>query len=341
MRLYKTQRLLLFILLTSVNYLWAQNNSLKKLIEKIPADTVLAIKSYDGKNEVVHPDVILKQDSSGKPIFYLAFTPYPYYNDKFENPCLHYSYDGLNFKRLDSLTDPIVPTPSRRHNDDPDILFDEHTQEFLMYYLETVNPDSQNVKLLTSKDAVYWNNKTAIHYNLQNKEPFMVSPSIVKKSKKSFLMFYVNYFQNDTITNQIELIQSKNKLAWNKNKRTKITINGIDPKLSPWHIDVVKHTDGYYYMLLDAERTGFNWFDEKQIPDYELLLIRSKNLKDWQISTTNVNSCRGGNAKDCSYIYRSSSLFVEDYLLVYYSYFTIYRQCFIGVKKIKVSDLKF
>lgn len=310
--------------------LYAQSTTLDSIVNAMPADTLLKLTTYDGSGQSVHPDVVLTKDKNGKDMFLMAHTPYPFYQDKFENPCLYYSYNGINFFPVDSLTNPIVPLtyidstkpqPHRNHNDDPDLLFDAKKQQWLLHYLATFNPDSQNVVQLSSKDLVHWQKQNAIEYkNLGTQDPFIVSPSVSPAPKKGYVLFYVNNNGSKT-KNTIEYISTKSLYKWNKTKRTQVTIAGIDTALVPWHIDVIKHTDGYYYMTLCAHRTDFNWFDEKQIPDYELLFARSANLKDWAISPTNINPCKNGTLKECNYIYRSSSVFTTNYVLVYYSYF--------------------
>lgn len=325
----------------------AQTTVLDSIVNAMPADTLLKLITYDTQldsnhnNQSVHPDVVLTKDKQGRDMFLMVHTPYPFYQDKFENPCLYYSYNGINFEPMDSLTNPIAPAPLRKHNDDPDIIFDTKKQQWLIHYLATFNPDSQNVVQLSSTDLIHWQKHDLIKYkNLSTTDPFIVSPSVSKAIGKGYIMFYINN-KGETSKNTIEYIKSKNLYKWNKNKRSTVTITGMDTTIAPWHIDVIKHTDGYYYMTLCGFRTGFNWFDEKQIPDYELLFARSTNLKDWAISPTNINPCKTGTLKECNYIYRSSAVFTNNYLLIYYSYFTTWRHCYLGVKKIPLKEFKF
>jgi hypothetical protein len=331
------------------NKVMAQYN-LDSIVNALPADTLLQLKTYDGSGQSVHPDVVLTKDKNGRDMFLMVHTPYPFYQDKFENPCLYYSYNGINFEPIDSLTNPIVNVykvdstkalPHRNHNDDPDIIYDAKKQQWLIHYLATFNPDSQNVVQLSSKDLVHWTKRDAIKYkDLITVDPFPVSPSVCPALKRGYVMFYVSN-KGEYPKNTIEYITTKSLYKWNKNKRTQVTIEGMDTTITPWHIDVIKHTDGYYYMTLCGYRKGFNWFDDKQVPDYVLLYARSTNLKDWAISSTNVNPCVNGTLKDCSYIYRSSAVFTQNYLLMYYSYFSTWRHCYLGVKKIALKDLKF
>src|SRR5690348_15730970 len=67
----------------------------------IPVLSRLAIDTYDGSGQLVHPDVLLDGDR-----ILLAATPYPYTNDRFENPCL-YTGDGTHFESVGKA--PIVP----------------------------------------------------------------------------------------------------------------------------------------------------------------------------------------------------------------------------------------
>jgi hypothetical protein len=332
------------------NVLYAQTTTLDSIVNAMSADTLLKLTTYDGSGQSVHPDVVLTKDKTGRDMFLMVHTPYPFYQDKYENPCVYYSYNGINFEPVDSLTNPIVnvhkvdstkPLPHHNHNDDPDLMYDTKQKQWLIHYLATFNPDSQNVVQLSSTDLIHWQKRDVIKYkDLITKDPFPVSPSVSPAPRKGYVMFYVNN-KGEFPKNTIEYISSKSAYKWNKTKRTQVTIAGMDTTLTPWHIDVIKHTDGYYYMTLCSYRTDFNWFDEKQIPDYELQFARSTNLKDWTLSTTNINPCKSGTLKECNYIYRSSPVFTKDYLLVYYSYFTTWRHCYLGVKKIALSNVKF
>src|SRR5437870_3946183 len=96
-------------------------------LASIPVLPRLAIDTPDGSGQLVHPDVLLDGDR-----ILLAVTPYPYSNDRLENPCL-YTGDGTSFEIVGNA--PIVPPPPKDHNDDPDLRRDPNTGEYELLYL--------------------------------------------------------------------------------------------------------------------------------------------------------------------------------------------------------------
>ena len=124
----------------------------------------LSIPTYEKSGQIVHPDIQIREDP---PKYVLAFTPYPNTNDKFENPSIVISDDGLHFHEEKEGLNPLVPAPTKDHNDDPDLTF--HNRVYQMLYLETVRPDYQNLMLLTSKDRINWNKEVFRHEALNGK----------------------------------------------------------------------------------------------------------------------------------------------------------------------------
>ena len=100
----------------------------------------LITPTYDGSGQMVHPD-ILKFDISGVlPDGYryiMAMTPYPYADDRYENPSILFSKDGFLWEpRGDS--NPIEAAPgyfpaSSRHNADSNLIYFD--DEFYLYWL--------------------------------------------------------------------------------------------------------------------------------------------------------------------------------------------------------------
>src|SRR5262249_32417875 len=57
----------------------------------------LVIPTYDGSNQATHPDALLERDATGTAHLTLVMTPYPFSNDKLENPSLLASDDRMTF----------------------------------------------------------------------------------------------------------------------------------------------------------------------------------------------------------------------------------------------------
>ncbi len=303
--MYKT-----VLLITTFCFLFScRQNHLQEVLSKLPNDTILSVTSYDGSGQVVHPDIIFDNDT-----FYLALTPYPYYNDKVENPSVYVSTDGLQF--TEATINPLAPTPAYDHNNDPDIF--KIDSGFGLLYLKTMRPDSQNLMLLQSRDYCKWQEQTLLHYNLKNKEPFMLSPSVVQ-AKDSFYLFYANL---DTPLH-IEMLSGKTFLNWNKGNRTFIYLK-IEDGYVPWHLDVTKTIKGYLMLCCAVLPSSEN--------QYKLCLFKSINLKNWE--SYSCISCKDLPDKKCKYIYRSTALIYSDTAAVWYSFVDSSNIWKLGFKKI-------
>lgn len=281
---------------------------------------IIEIPTYDGSNQVVHPDILINDS-----IFYLAITPYPYSNHDHENPSLFVSKNGLEFYPPKGLQNPIVPMPKYDHNDDPDILFDSQAKMFSIYYLETLRPFYQNVVLLNSKNGINWNRENAIEYDLRADDPFIVSPAVIKK-EKYYRMFYVDIRK---IPHKIRYIKSTDGRHWNKNKPYRIRID-YPFSFSPWHIDVFEHS-GKYYMLVNGYK-GIFWHRQY------LHLAVSDNLVDWHFRREPIVSPSKAFYNSAR-IYRSTGLVNNGNMFIWFSFRTYENSWHLGVKKISLKSL--
>jgi hypothetical protein len=97
------------------------------------------IDSYDGSGQCVHPDIIRYKDD-----LYLAFTPYPYAVDVYENPQVAVLGNNGMWKTI--VKQPFVKpkNPERFHYSDP---FLYSTDEYLYYFyrLSDKNNDSKSI----------------------------------------------------------------------------------------------------------------------------------------------------------------------------------------------------
>ena len=302
---------------------------LDDIIDNIPNNAILSINTYDGSNQVVHPDIIFSEEN-----IYLAITPYPNYNDKFENPCLYTSKDGLTFYEYG--INPLIPAPPYDHNCDPDIFFDEHNK-ICIYYVETMRPDSNNVILLEQDGTLSFSKKTILNYKSATRVPFIVSPSIIK-SRTSYFMFFVSSVRNskfillndgkDDDYYRIEYIVTDTLHSWNKNDAKRIDIN-LPNNYTPWHLDILKNNSSYYLLI-----NGF--YGVFKDSDFSVLLARSDDLIHWSVCEEVLNN-NNILDKKIKHVYRSTGLINGDKMVIWYSYVTVDRIWKLGVKKITLG----
>jgi hypothetical protein len=302
---------------------------LDSVLNKLPdEETIVNIQTYDGSNQVVHPDILILDKPVEGNIFLMAYTPYPFENEKLENPSINFSKDGINFFPINSVENPVDPAPILTYyNDDPDISFDPISKNYYYYHIETCRPDSQNLNLVQlNENFQVLSRRTVIHYDLIGaKDTFIVSPSQINKDGKYYL-FYVN---TEKIPKTIEYYESDTIGKFVKGASHKINI--LMPEgLNAWHVDVIKGDDGYYYLLTNAYHTIFT--------DQNLYVARSKNLTDWEFIQEPIIK----NSKDffdSRRIYRSTGIVRNGTLNIWCSFEKYTKEWCVIYKKMKIDQL--
>ncbi len=267
----------------------------------------------------VHPDILFHNNR-----YYLTITPYYKSNDKLENPCIYISYDGKYFFAGRDSLNPLVTAPTYDHNDDPDIFFDDKSGSFIINYLETMRPDSQNVISLVSMDALHWQRKQIINYNLSRGDDFIVSPSLISY-QDNYYLFYVNVSGGKL---QIEFLVSPEVFQWNKYENQKADIDLPDGFI-PWHLDVIKGPD-CFYLLCTAFKHMLHF-------EHSLLLFKSDSLKHWNYEKELLNNSLLSDYH-CKYVYRSTAIVEQDSLSIWYSYMKMNNDWNIGFTRLSLQD---
>jgi hypothetical protein len=295
------------------------NSELRAFIDKLPQDTLLSIPTFDGSNQVVHPDVLFKNNQ-----LLLALTPYPYYNDSLENPCLYKSKDGIQYEEYIAGINPLVPTPVMDHNSDPDILFNENG-DLVIFYLETMRPNTNKVIALTINDKTSEiSSKTVIEYNLSKQEDLILSPSLAEIGKKKKL-YYLYFVDMDVASDRIQYIESTTLYSFDKSQTKKNSIS-FPSDYVPWHLDVIRSNQTYYLVT-----NGY--YGDPADKNYSLFLAESNDLIHWK-NNREILTPNDVPDKTLKYLYRSSGLILNKTLALWYSYVTVDNVWKIAIKKL-------
>ncbi|MGN1450514.1 MAG: hypothetical protein ACI4XQ_00290 [Eubacteriales bacterium] len=126
----------------------------------------LNIKTYDGYNQACHPKVLYFEDGWNGWEYWMAYTPYPYCDDDYENPCIAVSHDGIEWTEPEGISNPVTgfpPTLSEgAHYSDPHILVNGDVMELWFRwnpsYGNGVNADSNGGVVLrcVSENGISW-----------------------------------------------------------------------------------------------------------------------------------------------------------------------------------------
>jgi hypothetical protein len=268
----------------------------------------LTIPTYDGSGQAVHPDLLREPDR-----LLMAITPYPYSDDRFENPSLIVSTDGTQFSELSDGLNPLVEAPAIDHNDDPDLHVDPATGEYEILYLETLRPDTQHLISLRSRDLVTWTRTTAIDWNLAAGASFVVSPAVLVHGGTTSLFDVVLVDDGS----RIERNDSVDGKTWNGAQGFPVVLE--TGGMVPWHMDVFAHPNGYgmlingYFHDINAEGNdlGFN--------NQDLWLATSSDLIHWSLRSEPLLKHDDPDL-DLSTVYRSTGFVAGDRLVIWYSH---------------------
>ena len=256
----------------------------------------LELPTYDRSNQMVHPDILVESDR-----VVMAMTPYPYSDNRKENPSLLVGRDGRGFDELSDATNPIVPPPAIDHNDDPDLRVDPRTGEYELLYLETMRPAKQTLVALRSMDLLTWARRDAIVFDLAAGAAFIVSPTAIEVGGVTHL-FWVDTGQNKLMT-----VTSDDGRTWDQTKAVPIDVDlgGI----IPWHVDVVRGDAGFGLL--------FSGFDDKFVHQ-SLFIATSPDLGHWTLVPQPLLDYTD-SALGVESLYRSSGAISGDRLVVWYS----------------------
>ncbi|MBN1967934.1 MAG: hypothetical protein JXR48_17960 [Candidatus Delongbacteria bacterium] len=286
------------------------------LFEPLDRWEILYIPTYDGSNQAVHPSIITHNNT-----FFLAFTPFPYSQDEYENPSLLQSNDGRNFYEIPNCPAPIVNTPGGDgYNNDPDVYYDKNDSTMNIIYQETFIGIHQKIINLKSKDLKNWTCEDLIVEKFDNKSTFSVSPAIVLDSL--YHMFYV-----DIYARKIKIINVAN--LSNCSFDQSIDLNIDIKNLTPWHIDVIEDDD-VYYMLISGYPDNFNY--------QNLYIAKSTDLNNWSFRSKPLIS-QSEFIENTRSLYRSTGLVDSKKLIVYFSFETYDNEWKIARKEFNIEDL--
>jgi hypothetical protein len=268
--------------------------SLPQSLKELPYDRLfaLSIPTYDKSGQAVHPDILYHPENSHP--FMLAFTPYPFSNDSFENPSIALSDNGLHFFEEYPGLNPLVAAPFQDHNNDPDMFY--YKDQLRIVYLETLRPEKQNLVLLTHSGDDHWSSRIVHTDYLDAGDPMILSPAYARINRQDYL-FYVNMSHTP---NRIQFVTIHENFTPDFSTRQDIAINMQGR--TPWHIDIIPYKN-FFYMLICCVKT------EKNEKKYDLYMARSDNGSIWNFSDNTL----------IQNTYRSTGFFMDNDMYIYYS----------------------
>jgi hypothetical protein len=219
---------------------------------ELPSDALhaIALTTFEGSGEVVHPDFARVDASWRAGRDFLAITPYPNGNANYELPSLFASTGAADAWRIPAgASNPVARAPTG-YLSDPDLVYDPDARELRLYYraVESANI----VRLIRSLDGVRWSAPVEVA-RAPNHD--LVSPAVVRVAAHEWHLWSVSSGSAgcSASATTVEHRTSTDGIHWSAPAR--VTLD--QPGVSPWHIDVEwLPSRGEYWALFNGKTAG-------------------------------------------------------------------------------------
>tara|TARA_B100001123_G_scaffold140264_1_gene163024 strand:- start:9442 stop:10470 length:1029 start_codon:yes stop_codon:yes gene_type:complete len=293
------------------------------------ADTILLnIPTSDNFRQAVHPDVIYIKEGFGKNKhkFWMTCTPYPNQDDRYENPEVFSSEDGLSWVSPKENMNPIFKKPKdfSSHNSDTAIIYDN--KKLIVFFRSSFYKNGKFKNLLQSiesEDGEDWKNLKVL---MQSDKNHFLSPSI-KKIKNEWIMWTVDCEGRDENTLSVYRRASNDLIKWTKN--TKVQCINLPKMIFPWHLGLEIIDNKIVCIITSCEKFGgkksSNWIAVSDDLGFSFNIIKpfekKYDFENW-------------------FQYRASivNTFDKKKIEVYYTAVDKKNICYIAKKELKLTD---
>lgn len=177
----------------AVQYMMRRNYDISYANAPEPID----LTTHIGNNQIVHPKVLYFPNKFGGYKYWMAYTPYPFANDIYENPCIAFSSDGYNWVNIDG--NPLDDPAGDGYNSDTHLVYVESTGTLEIWYRYVSNyetaPVSEIIYRQTTKDGINWTEKEIVINNDSGDYVQYLSPAVVHDGEK-YKVWVVNSTSN-------------------------------------------------------------------------------------------------------------------------------------------------
>ena len=210
------------------------NKKLKKHLE---------LKTYDGSNQVVHPDFL-----EWKNKIWLVCTPYPYGCNKCENPSV---FCGNKLDKLfPACNNPIdFPSSEAVNSILCDPCFFEVNEKLCICYRERIQGKDNvkyNLYVKTSSNGVEWQDKKLIFSTNTSDEDPLISPAVIKYGSTN----YIYHIKAKEYGGRIIVAEMGNNFDIKNSKI--LECKGLPKNFFIWHIGL--HSENYNKCAKNGEK---------------------------------------------------------------------------------------
>ena len=285
----------------------SQLNETKKKTERFSnAEYPLSIRTYEGYNQVVHPDVKYFSNPWNGYRYWMAYTPYPWTNDFYENPSIVASKDGVEWVTPEGLVNPLDEVTQSEndagiHLSDTALVYNDNTDALECWYRWT---DEANRKekffRRTTTDGVNWTPKELVY----EKDDILVSPSIVFEDGK-YKMWAVASYEGYKII-KTETTTPNMVSSWSAETIIPVTYKDDGRQGTIWHIHIYKESNNLYHLTWN-EKTG------------SIFWATSTDGNSFENCIEIIKPSKGEGRWDNVHLYRPTLTKVDELYRFYYS----------------------
>lgn len=210
--------------------------------------TTLVATTYDGSDEMVHPDaLVFPHQWHGSRFWYVA-TPYPRGNSVFENPSGYSGSGSADWNALLGVANPLAMPVSGAYLSDPDVSFDPVLDELRVYYRQTV-ADADELFLITSRTGSDWSVPQLVARDVKFG---MISPAVVRTAEGKWRMWTVNANNGGCKARATGVALTQRRSRDGKRWGDTEPVTLVVPHHVPWHWDVQYVSARHEYWALVA-----------------------------------------------------------------------------------------
>lgn len=275
------------------------------------AEKPLEMKNIYGNSKNVHPSVVSFDEEWNGYRYWAAVTPYEKCDDIYENPHIYASNDLQNWETPKGFTNPLEPVPENyafhdTYNSDTELVYNTDTNKLECWW-RYYSKSQRKVVIYrkTTSDGVHWGAKEAM-FTADIKKLDLLSPALVYEDG-----LYKMWTINPNKDFDIEYRESKDGKTWSNSRKIKLEYE--NPKLSSWHLDVIRTPKGYE-MAVSAFKTGTG---NRLVMN--LYYAFSADNETYTKGRLLLTPSRGENKWDSRGIYRSSLLYANQKYYLFYS----------------------
>ena len=263
----------------------------------------IALKSYFGSPQVMHPKVLYFENGFGGHTFWMAYTPYPFSIDRYENPCIAWSDDGYSWVNIDG--NPLDDPENIGYNSDTHLVYNPitHNLECWYRYVSNGSPAQEIIKRKLSSNGTDWGNAETLMTDSTGTYNKILSPSVITDGT-TYHMWVV-----DSPNNAIKYFTANASDLTNWTFVRNIVLSYSDGSLSnykPWHIDVIQNSEGRYVLCVMCRSSSGPW---------SLFIATSNDNETYETPYPVIV----GSGRWDKKLYRSSIVQVRNKYIIYYS----------------------